>query len=138
MKTASFFTYVGPGRISIARFAPRGTPSGFRVFKALAPGTWFNSVTKERYLALYEEEILRPLSAEKVVRTLHELAGGAEPVLLCWERPPFTETNWCHRRIVADWFHRELGLDVPELAPPPAPPRRGKTESAADPQLRLL
>jgi hypothetical protein len=137
MKTASFFTYAGPGRISIARFAPRGTAPGFRVYKALAPGTWFNSVTRERYLALYEEEILRPLSAEKVVRALHDLAGGAEPVLLCWERPPFTETNWCHRRIVAGWLETALGLEVPEIVPSAPPAPRAKTPEE-DPQLRLL
>ena len=39
MKTSSFFSYTGPGRISIARFAPRGTPAGVRVYKRLAPGT---------------------------------------------------------------------------------------------------
>lgn len=30
MKTAWFFTYAGPGRVGIARFAPCGTPKGFR------------------------------------------------------------------------------------------------------------
>jgi len=42
MKTASFFAYTGPARISIARFAPRGSPAGFRIYRALAPGPWFN------------------------------------------------------------------------------------------------
>jgi hypothetical protein len=37
---ASFFTYTGPGRVSIARWAPRDTPAGFRIFKPLAPGDW--------------------------------------------------------------------------------------------------
>jgi hypothetical protein len=32
----------------------------------------------------------------------------------CWERPPFTEKNWCHRRLVAGWFETELGVAVPE------------------------
>jgi hypothetical protein len=136
MRTASFFTYTGPGRISIARFAPRGTPAGFRVFKALAPGKWFNSVPKDRYLELYAAEILRPLSPETVARTLHELAGGAEPVLLCWEKPPFTESNWCHRRIVADWLQDTLGLEDPRLTPSPHPDRSRAHRGRRSPPIR--
>jgi hypothetical protein len=121
MKTASFFTYQGPGRVSIARFAPRGTPKGFRIFKALAPGSWFNSVSREEYEKRFAVEILAPLDANVVANQLQELAGeGVEPHLLCWERPPFDDresdgTNWCHRRIVAQWFQDKLGIEVPEL-----------------------
>ena len=117
MKTASFFTYQGPGRVGIARYAPRGTPAGFRLYRALAPGPWFNSVTREEYRRLYFQQ-LDALEAILVVADLERLAGlGVEPVLLCYERPPFTSSNWCHRRMVAEWFKRELGLDVDELAP---------------------
>ncbi len=49
------------------------------------------------------------------------LADPHEPVLLCWERPPFSETTWCHRRLVAAWLERELGLIVPEVEPHPRP-----------------
>lgn len=115
MKTASFFGYSGPGRISIARFAPRDTPPGFRVYKPLAPGPWFNSVDERRYRELYFEQ-LSQLDPRTVVQELEALAGrGVEPVLLCYERPPFTAANWCHRRMVSEWLARELGIDVPEL-----------------------
>ena|ERR1039457_7100166 len=114
MKTASFFTYTGPGRISIARYPPRGTPSGFRVYKALAPGEWFKSVDRQRYEKLYAAQ-LSLLDPAEVHADLVELAGGHEPVLVCWERPPFTESNWCHRRMVAKWLKDSLGIDVPEL-----------------------
>jgi hypothetical protein len=115
MKTASFFTYAGPGRISIARFAPRGTPAGFRTFRALAPGPWFNSVERDEYVQRYDAEILSRLDPQETFDRLHELAGEAEPVLLCWERPPLTAENWCHRRIVAEWFQDRLGVAVPEF-----------------------
>src|ERR1035437_7992640 len=92
MKTASFFTYTGPGRISIARFAPRNTPAGFRIYKPLAPGPWFNSVPEAEYRTLYFAQ-LALLDATAVVAKLHELAAGAEPVLLCYEKPPFTASN---------------------------------------------
>jgi hypothetical protein len=115
MKTASFFTYQGPGRISIARYAPRNTPAGYRTFRALAPGEWFNKVTEERYRELYFAEVLGVLDPRVTLDTLCDLAAGAEPVLLCWERPPFTADNWCHRRMVAEWFGEKLGIDLPEV-----------------------
>ena len=114
MKTASFFTYRGPGRVSIARFPPRGTPAGFKVFKPLAPGSWFNTVDLPAYRELYFAQ-LADLDPKAVLATLNELGQGAEPVLLCWEKPPFTPTNWCHRRMVAEWFLTELKLVVPEI-----------------------
>jgi hypothetical protein len=114
MKTASFFTYTGPGRVSISRYPPRKTPAGFRIFRPLAPGTWFNSVTRPEYERLYGAQ-LAELNPREVHDKLVELAAGAEPVLLCWEKPPFDDVNWCHRRLVAAWFERELGVVVPEL-----------------------
>jgi hypothetical protein len=120
MKTASFFTYTGLGRVSIARFAPRGTPAGFRVFKPLAPGPWFNSVDRARYVELYAAEVLERLDARATFERLHELAAGAEPVLLCWEKPS-DPGAWCHRALVAQWFGERLGVDVPELGHEGAP-----------------
>jgi hypothetical protein len=117
MKTASFFTYFGPGRISIARATPRNTPAGYRIYKPLAPGPWFNSVPEDMYRELYFDQ-LGQLNPPGVVAALHALAVGAEPVLLCWEKPPFHSANWCHRRMVAEWFKTTLDLDVPEIGKP--------------------
>lgn len=114
MKTSSFKTYTGPGRVSIARFAPRGTPKGFRIFKTLAPGPWFNSVSRPEYEKLFAEQLAQ-LDPQAISDKLHEMAAGAEPILLCYEVPPFTDTNWCHRRLVADWLETKLGIGVPEL-----------------------
>jgi hypothetical protein len=114
MKTASFYTYKGPGRVSIARYAPRGTPAGFRMFKGLAPGSWFNSVSETEYGKLFDAEILAPLDPRATYDKLIELAGGAEPVLLCWEKPTDKDA-YCHRARVARWFEDKLGIEVPEL-----------------------
>jgi hypothetical protein len=116
MKTSCYFVHQGQGRISIARFAPRGTPAGYGEFRPLAPGPWFNKVTKEEYRELYFKEVLGRLDPKRTFDALGEIAGDAEPILLCWERPPLTETNWCHRRLVAEWFKDTLGISVPELA----------------------
>lgn len=125
MKTASF-AYTGPGRISIARSAPRGCPAGYKIFKQLAPGPWFHSVSKEKYVELYNAEVLGKLDPNQVLADLCALAGPHEPVLLCWEKPPLTEDNWCHRQMVAAWFLRTLELDVPELEAPPPRKRRSQ------------
>jgi hypothetical protein len=118
MRPASFFTYTGAGRVSIARFPPRDTPKGFRVYKALAPGPWFNSVDKPEYERRYAEQLAQ-LDPAQVRADLEGLAGEHEPVLLCWEKPPFSEKNWCHRRLVARWLLDTSGLQVPELVARP-------------------
>lgn len=116
MKTASFFSYTGPGRISIARLVPRRTPAGYKIFRALAPGSWFNSVSEAEYNELFRVDILGPLKnkARETHERLVELAGGHEPVLLCWEKPA-DENTYCHRAIVARFFEEKLGIEVPEI-----------------------
>ena len=116
MKLSSFFDYTGPGRISIARYAPRGTPAGFRVYKPLAPGPWFNSVAKPEYESRYFAQ-LALLNPEKVYTDLHVLTAGVDPVLLCWERKADINANktWCHRQMVAMWLRQQLDIEVEEL-----------------------
>jgi hypothetical protein len=108
MKTSAFSLYTGPGRISIARFAPRGTCAGYRVYapwrpalgqkgQAVAAGS-----TKPASMPGYAAQ-LAALDPQQVWDRLHDLAGaGIEPVLLCWERPPFTARTVA---IVALWRH---------------------------------
>jgi hypothetical protein len=62
--------------------------AGYRVFKTLAPGPWFNSVGIDEYYHRYRTEILGPLDPRAIADTLTNLAGGLVPVLLCYERPP--------------------------------------------------
>jgi hypothetical protein len=118
MKTASFRTFRdGPGRISIARWAPRGYPAGFRIYKALAPADWSRLpgnrgwVDAATFAAGYAAQ-LAALDPQQTWDRLHALAAGAEPVLCCWE----LAGEPCHRRLVAHWFHDTLGLEVPELS----------------------
>ncbi len=117
MKTASFKTYTGPGRISIARWEPRGTPAGYRRYMALAPTREMMRMPEAQYREIYFRDIVGHLDAQVVWDDLNALAGGAEPVLLCWEKPPFSAANWCHRRIVAEWFADQLGRIILEHNP---------------------
>ena len=59
--------------------------------------------------------ILERLDPATVVKELELLVEPDEPVLLCWERPPLTATNWCHRTMVAEWLEEKLGMSVPEI-----------------------
>lgn len=110
LMTASFFTFKGPGRVSIARTQPKGVcvPS----YRQLAPGPWYRTAEQWEYRRLYFAQLAR-LNPAQVVQDLEALAGGATPVLLCWEtlKKP---GEWCHRRMVAEWLETELGLIVPE------------------------
>jgi uncharacterized protein (DUF488 family) len=39
---------------------------------------------------------------------------GEDAILLCWEAP----CQFCHRRLVAEWLEKHLGVNVPELQEP--------------------
>jgi hypothetical protein len=112
VKTGSFFTTLGqPGRVSIARYAPK-IATDVPAYPALAPGSWFNKVDRFEYERLFDAQ-LRALDAREVWNDLHRLAGDSEPLLLCWEH---SESTWrgCHRRIVSAWFLATRGERVPE------------------------
>ena len=120
MKTASYFTYRGPGRIGISVGNPRGIPAGYRMYKALAPRRDMLHLSQDEYRDIFFGDILGRLNPTQVAHDLEKLAAGDEPVLLCFEKPPFTVSNFCHRRMVAEWFKDTLGLNVPEYKQPRA------------------
>ena len=115
MKTASWFTPLPEDhmRIGISRGTPRRMAAGYRLYKALAPGPWFNSVGVEEYYDRYRAEILGPLDPRKVRDDLARLGLGKTPVLLCYERPG--GADWCHRAMAAEWLAEALGMPVPEF-----------------------
>ena len=116
MQTSSYYGYAEPGRIGITVGNPRGVRGGFPSYKNLAP-SWDmvrGKLQPEEYERQYAM-ILEALDPAAVWQELHDLVSTHEPILMCFERPPFTPTNWCHRRLVADWFLKTLGHEVPEL-----------------------
>ncbi len=109
MHTSYFSHYKGPGGISIAGKYPDWW-SG-REYKELAPKYWFFKKYKEDgdeafYTEAYQQEVLAKLDPALVFLSL-----GWGSVLLCWEAPG----KFCHRRLVADWIEKSLGIKVPEL-----------------------
>ena len=83
--TSSWFANLDPAkytRIGISRGVPRGMRGGYKRYIKLNPGPWFNSVSPERYVEMYQPEILTPLNPQNVVEELAKLADGRVPALL--------------------------------------------------------
>ncbi len=85
-------------------------------FKVLAP-PWslvkaykLKEVDDEGYIEQFKILVLAPLDASKVYEDLTNRYGN-DVTLLCYEKPG----DFCHRRIVAEWFEKELNIVVPEL-----------------------
>jgi hypothetical protein len=120
MKTASWKTYTGAGRIGISAGSPRGAPAGYRLYRDLAPDRAWMHQPLAIYQPLYQA-ILDGLDPQRVWDEIHRLAGvGAdgrqiEPVMMCFERPAFTEVNFCHRRLAAIWLGQRLGVRIDEV-----------------------
>jgi hypothetical protein len=88
-------------------------------------------VGTDEYCRLYGQ-ILAGLDPQRTYDELVALMAPAEPVLLCYEVPPFSapqpipqaglttigRQNWCHRRLVAVWFQETLGIEVADLELP--------------------
>ncbi len=110
IKTSSWFIPLPADhlRVGISRGIPRRQPAGYRVFRKLAPGPWFNSVSPEEYDRLYKAQILGPLDPRTVVAELTAMGNGRTPVLLCFERPGVAG-DWCHRALAAEWLAEALG-----------------------------
>ena len=121
MKTSNFSNNqrYGLNGISISRYPDKR--SGFKgpEFPPLMPSEGLLKAYKdqrirwETYKAIYSQQ-LACLNPYKVAEHLEVLAEDSEPILLCYESAKTLDKNPCHRRLVANWFGRELGLVVPE------------------------
>ena len=92
MKTSSWRLYQGPGRVSISRFAPRAAPAGYAVCRRLIPGPWSRSggrwVDHDTFVRGYTEQ-LAALDPQATFDAIVARVAPHEPVLLCWEMPPW-------------------------------------------------
>ncbi|MBA4543979.1 hypothetical protein H1164_13905 [Thermoactinomyces daqus] len=71
----------------------------------LAPTWAMLKMPREEYDRLF----LKKLASLDPVQLYQSL--GEDAVLLCFEK----HNDWCHRRLVAEWFESELGIVVPEF-----------------------
>ena len=88
-------------------------------FKVLAPKYHFFrkyknwEIDEKEYTRCFRNEVLSKHYAPDLFEEITEKFGkkNREIVLLCYEKPK----QFCHRRLVADWFETELKISVPEL-----------------------
>lgn len=66
--------------------------------------------THEQYTQRYINEVLSKIDAKTFVEQLECMSGGMDVALCCFEVP----SAFCHRHILADWLHDQLGIDVKE------------------------
>lgn len=60
----------------------------------------------DRYVKLYYETVLNNVNAQELYEKF-----GEDAILLCYEKPD----DFCHRHIVAEWFNKELKINVEEI-----------------------
>ena len=92
-----------PNAVGIALKAPWWYKG--RQYQKLAPTARMLKLGEGAYKRAYARK-LKGLDAHQVLQELVDYA-----VLLCWESPG----KFCHRRLVAAWLERELGIEVPEF-----------------------
>lgn len=109
IQTSNFAKHANhPDAISISAKAPVNYKG--KEFKTLAPKWHFFKKYKEDgdseyYTKCYQEEVLKRLNPKEI----YDKLDGA--ILLCYEKPG----EFCHRRLVADWLEKSLGIEVPEI-----------------------
>ena len=89
--------------------------AGYHYYRALVPTWGMLKLSHEKYRIVYFAEIIGRLDPARVMGDLERLAEGHEPVPLCFEHPPFTQSNFCHCHTAGEWLADSLGIDVPEI-----------------------
>lgn len=94
--------------VSIARSKPRWVKC--EEYLDLAPPWdlvqyWKETGDEKGYCKRYYDEVLSKLDVEKVYEDLKD------KYIMCWEK----SGSFCHRRIVALWIEKLLGIEVPEF-----------------------
>jgi len=79
-------------------------------YTTIAPKYWFfkkfkEDGDKEFYKEQFQKEVLDLLDPKKVYEYLKD------SILICWER----RGKFCHRRLVAEWIQKNIGVEVLEL-----------------------
>jgi uncharacterized protein (DUF488 family) len=62
-------------------------------------------MTDEEFEREFNRCVLEKLDAREILDEI-----GDDAVLLCWEKAG----EFCHRKLVAEWLSRELGIEVKE------------------------
>lgn len=72
-----------------------------------------NGLSHEDYTRIYKEQVLSKIDPRELYDAIIEEYGD-EVMLLCFEKPG----DFCHRRLVAEWFQENLNIEVAEWIKP--------------------
>ena len=109
-KAKSYPKNKGYKYISIARFNKFWKGEEFK--KLAPPAEIIKIEDEELYTNIYYEQVLSKLNPKQVYDEL-----GENAVLLCYESWDSIKSGktFCHRRIVAKWLEKTIGVKVEEL-----------------------
>lgn len=103
-------------KVCISRTAPKGFVAN-EVIPLLSPDSrtlWDykdGRIDKDEYTRQYVGKLDRNKTfVRQVFDGLERKYPGRDVALLCWEAPG----EFCHRRLLADWAARNLGVEIPE------------------------
>jgi hypothetical protein len=103
--------------VGISRGVPRWrTPYRYKLLRLLAPSREAFGISEPQEFERAYRAGLEKIGLEGIVSELWRISeehGGRPLVMLCWERPG----EFCHRRVLADWIEKNVGVEVPELVP---------------------
>jgi uncharacterized protein (DUF488 family) len=108
LKTSCFKNYTGDMGVAICLYSPIDW-DGMQ-FPALAPtkdifyAKKSGKIDEKEYERRYRNEVLSKLDPQQIYNMFKN------NVLLCWE----DKSNFCHRKIVAQWLTENTGFKVPE------------------------
>jgi len=80
------------------------------VYNILSPEWAYKNDPEDSYEQKFNKK-LNSLSAKVIYGDLEKISNGKDIILLCHE----SEGEFCHRRLVAQWFEKELLIKVEEL-----------------------
>lgn len=106
--------------VGISRGTPKWQlPYRYRMLRSLAPSLEAFVIEDEGEFSVVYRRQLEVLGPERIVSDITRISeqhGGLPLCLLCFERLD-EPGGWCHRRVLADWIEKNVGVEVPELVP---------------------
>ena len=111
MKTSYYGQLINipSGAICISQGVPKYADN-IPQYKPLAPSWAMQKLPITPYAEAFKAQLAR-LDPQECWLDLQKLAGEAEPIILCYEKP----VDHCHRHLVATWFEKNLNVVIPEF-----------------------
>lgn len=106
-------------RLGTQKIVPIGvalyTPKWYQgpELKVLAPKGYMlaKDVTEQQYIQMYTSQVLARLNPRAILQLIEQVSGGRDCALLCYEKPG----DFCHRRLIAEWLQKTIGIQVDEF-----------------------